>query len=120
MISPANLEPSPEEREKFNQLFCDYLRDHPGPLLEVVLMPDSAFIVMAALQLALRHPGYQEHGIVQHVVESLARRIADAFPGPIRDYAHRGFNRKFDIPSAAPAQPEPVPTGDATAAEAGG
>lgn len=83
--------------------FAEFEADHPGPVIELALRPTTAFVVMAALQLALRHPGYERSGSARETVETVARLIADSFPSPIREHALLGFDRSHDVPQATEA-----------------
>lgn len=60
--------------------------------------PMTAFQVLGALQLALRHPHFPESHVaaVRRTADWLVSKIAPE-PGPLRQLALRGFDPQYDL-----------------------
>ncbi len=70
-------------------------------LIYTALPPLDAYVLIAVLQLAWRHPGLVERQ--RSIIESFARQLSDLFHG----YPHlvasleMGWRRDLDVPAAA-------------------
>lgn len=67
--------------------------------IELMILPQDAFFLMSALQLALRHPDFPRRLRVE--VERIAHRLVDLISElepELRLYAEAGFDPSQDVP----------------------
>jgi hypothetical protein len=70
------------------------------PDLDLRLTPSEAFVLLAQLQLALRHPG--NTGVSSDVAREIAKKLQAHLQGPVLEYvAELGWNPDFDVPREA-------------------
>jgi len=73
--------------------------------IELMIETQDAFFMMAALQLALRHPTFPSRLRVH--VDRIAHRLVDLISElepELRFYAEAGFDRSQDVPSTRQSQ----------------
>ncbi|OYD99814.1 hypothetical protein [Nostoc sp. 'Peltigera membranacea cyanobiont' 232] len=89
-----------EESDKYQAAFKQLSNTNTIPLLISEL---AAFMLIAQLQLALRHPN--NIGASRDEVRESIQPIVDYFTGDVREILERGFHPEFDIDTTP--QPDP-------------
>lgn len=70
-----------------------------GPPVELVIRPGGAWVLLASMQLALRHPQYPPslRAEAERLAQRLVELIAQLEP-ELRPYAEAGFDPSQDVP----------------------
>ncbi|MGF1934521.1 MAG: hypothetical protein RM347_008975 [Nostoc sp. ChiQUE02] len=89
-----------EESDRYEAAFKRLSNTNTIPLL---ISEQAAFMLIAQLQLAFRHPN--NIGASRDVVRKSIQPIVDYFTGDVREILERGFHPEFDIDTTP--QPDP-------------
>lgn len=76
---------------------ADMEADQSAGVLYLDLGPYSAFILVAALQLAWRHPDHEPR--LRDMIERIARRIQDSFAPRYAELIEAGWDTSRDVPA---------------------
>lgn len=81
------------------ELFAALMRLMHAPRVELMIKPMDAWMMLASLQLVLRHPGYPPN--MRHDIMRITRRLIDLLSElepDLRPYAEAGFDPSQDVP----------------------